>query len=780
VTSGFAVLAQRIERPLFARRPLILGAFLLLTLAMAWQASNLRIDAGFLKLVPLEHEYMETFLKHRDDFGGANRIAIAVIARDGNIFDESYLAALEGVTDAVFFLPGVDRPQVRSLFTPNVRFLETVEDGLISGNVLAHDFQPTPEGFAGLRDNILKAGLVGRLVADDFSGALVTATLLDVNPATGDRLDYRDVHRQLRDIRARFGSEDGPAIVHIIGFAQLAGEIADGAGRVVLFFAFTVLLTALLLHMHTRSLALTLAPVASALTAMVWQLGSLVTLGYGIDPLSILVPFLVFAIGVSHGVQMVGAMRAELAQGAAPEAAARAGFRRILLPGIVALASDTAGFISISWIEVPVIQEIAAAASLGVAAIILTNLILLPVALSCLPPGRSAGPQASTPNAWLQSLWTFLAEFTQPRRSLVAIGCSALLVGASLPFALALKIGDQQDGAPELRPDSTYNRDVAAIVDRFDVGVDVLTLFAETRPDACIEHDVMHALDRVAWQMGNVAGVESVAAMSEAVRAVAAGLKEGSLKWRSLPRDPYVLAQAGAYVQPSSGLLNADCSVMPVYVYTTDHRSDTIERVVTAAESFSAENANDEIDFRLAGGNVGVMAATNEEVAAAQFPILGYVYGAVILLCLLFFRSAAATLCIVLPLAAVSILAYALMTLLGIGLRISTLPVVALGVGIGVDYGIYIYGRLRLHMAAGLNLRDAYRKTLETAGSAVIVTGLTLAVGVASWMFAPLKLQADMGAVLTFMFLVNMIGAVILLPAMAAWLLRDRAADAAG
>ncbi len=766
------------ERLVFGRRRLTLAFFALVTLALAWQAASLRVDAGFLKLVPVEHAYMQTFLEHRDEFGGANRVAVAVIARNGDMFTPEFFAVLEQVTDSVFFLPGVDRTQVYSLFTPNVRYLETVEDGIISGNVLPADFEPTEAGFAQVRENILKAGLRGRLVANDFSGALVSAQLQEVNPNTGEKLDYRNVARTLEEIRAKAGGPDRQTDVHIIGFAQLVGEIASGATRVVMFFLLAILLTAFFLFVHTRSLRFTLMPIASALTAMVWQLGSLVTLGYGIDPMSILVPFLVFAIGVSHGVQMVGAMQAESFQGVLPLGAARASFRRILLPGTVALASDTAGFITISLIKVPVIQEIAVAASLGVAAIILTNLALLPVLLSFASTSERDRRGALIRDRRLHVLWAMIARITRRGPSLVAIAASAILVCGSAYFALSVRIGDLHHGAPELRANSNYNRDVAAIVQRFEIGVDVLSVFAETRPEACIEYRLVDLLDRFEWHMANVEGVQSVGALSGAVRTVASGLKEGSLKWWTVPRDPYVLAQAGAFVPTQSGLLNTDCSVMPVLIYTEDHRAETIERVVDAAREFAAAHPDPEIAFRLAGGNVGVMAATNEEVEAAQFPILGYVYGAVVLLCLIFFRSLAATLCIALPLAGVSLLAYALMAVLEIGLKVSTLPVVALGIGIGVDYGIYVYGRLRLYLAEGLDFETAYLRTLETAGSAVMVTGLTLGAGVATWIVAPLKLQADMGAILTFMFLVNMIGALVLLPALGVWLIGPRPGSA--
>ena len=774
MAAGASRVAGAVDRLVFGRRRLTLAFFAAVTLAMGWLAADLRVDAGFTKLLPVEHEYMETFLQYRDAFGGADRVAVAVVARDGDMFTPEFFALLGEVTDAVFFLPGVDRTQVYSVLTPNVRYIEVVEDGVVSGDVLPADFEPTAEGLARVRENIVKAGIVGRLVANDFSGALVSAKLQEFDPNTGERLDYLAVADELERIRGAAAAREGMdafADMHVIGFAKVVGDIAAGAVRVVLFFAVTFAITAAFVWAFTRSLRLTAMPLACALVAMVWQLGALAGLGYGIDPMSILVPFLVFAIGVSHGVQMVSAVRAEALGGAAPLAAARTSLRRLLLPGAVALASDTVGFVTISLIAVPVIQEIAVAASLGVAAIILTNLGLLPVLLSWVGTDDRARDAARARDLRLARLWGRLAGVARRGPALAAIVAAAALIVVGAVYAPTVRIGDQHHGVPELRPASVYNLDTAAIAERFEIGVDVFTVIAETKPEGCIDYDVMDTLDRFEWHMRNVDGVQSVAALTGVVRAIASGLKEGSLKWRTVPRDPYVLAQTGTYVPTSSGLLNADCSAMPVMVYTADHKAETIERVVDAVKAFNAANDNPDIVFRLAAGNVGVMAATNEEVAAAQFPILGYVYAAVIVLCLVSFRSLAATVCIVVPLAAVSLLAYALMAALEIGLKVSTLPVVALGIGIGVDYGIYIYGRLRLYLEEGLDFATAYVRTLATAGAAVVLTGLTLAAGVATWIVAPLQLQADVGTVLTFMFLVNMVGAIVLLPALGAWLI---------
>ncbi len=772
-----ASFTARAEKLLFARRGLVLAAFALVTLAMAWFATGLRVDAGFIKLVPREHEYMRTFLEHRDEFGGADRVVVALVAREGDMFTPEFFTTLRKVTDAMFFLPGIDRTQVYSILTPNVRFIEVVEDGVTAGNVLPADFKPTETGFARVRENIIKAGIVGRLVANDFTGAIVSGKLQEFHPNTGKRLDYIEVARELERIRSE--SQAGADVdvhidMHVIGFAKLVGDIAAGATRVMAFFGLTFVVTALFVYAYTRSVRLTLPPLACSLAAVVWQLGGLTALGFGVDPMSILVPFLVFAIGVSHGVQMVSAVRAELIDGAGGLDAARASFRRLLLPGAVALASDSVGFIAIAFIEVQVIQEIAITASLGVAAIILTNLALLPVLLSYFEADDDERRAARERDSFLLPMWSRVARVARRGPAVAVMGAAAVLLVVGARHAPQVRVGDEHRGVPELRADSVYNRDTAVITERFEIGVDVLTVIAETVTEGCIDYNVMSTLDDFEWHMRNVEGVQSVRGLAGVARSINASWNEGNLKWRTLPRNHYTLVQAVSPVPTGSGLLNPDCSVMPVLIYTTDHKAETIERIVESVKGFRTAypDADDRIAFRLAAGNVGVMAATNEEVQASQFPILGYVYAAVIVLCLLSFRSVAATVCIIVPLAVVSLLAYALMALLEIGLKISTLPVVALGVGIGVDYGIYIYGRLRLHLAQGLDFDEAYERTLATTGAGVVLTGLTLAVGVATWIVAPLKFQADMGTVLTFMFLVNMVGAVVLLPALGAWLVR--------
>ncbi len=765
-------LLDHLENLIFAIRPLIIGVFVIITLIMGYGLTKLHVDASFAKQLPLQHEYMQTFMEYRNQFGGANRVLVALRARDGNMFTAEFFNALKLATDEVFFLDGVDRSRVTSLFTPNVRFTEVVEDGISGGNVVPADFEPTAEGLDQVRKNILKSGIVGRLVANDFSAAIISAELIDFDPQTGKQVDVIEVGHQLEDLREKI--ENDQLEVNIIGYAKVISDIADGAKRVALFFVFAFLISGLLVYLFTRSHRVTAMALGCSLIAVIWQLGLLTYLGYGIDPMGILVPFLIFAIAVSHGVQMITANRAAVFNGDDSLTAARKSFRSLLVPGGVALLSDTIGFITIMLIDIEVIQQMAITASLGVATIIFTNLILLPILLSYIGFPDDYQQRLRDSIERMDRIWMQLSRTAKPwPAAVLIIFATGLMIFGALRGS-EIKIGDLHQGVPELRPTSRYNLDSKTITEHFSIGVDILNVIVETVPDGCIDYDVMENIDNFAWQMANTNGVQSVISLPGIAKVINAGWSEGALKWRALPRNRQVLVEAVQYVPTSSGLLNADCSVMPVMIFTADHKAETISHVVDTIKSYQAEKGTDKVKFRLATGNVGVMAATNEEVSAAQFPILMYVFSAIIILCLLTFRSLRATLAITLPLGLVSLLAYALMTHLQIGLKVSTLPVVALGVGVGVDYGIYIYSRFQSHLSEGLTIYQAYHETLKVTGSGVLITGITLAIGTATWIFSPLQFQADMGILLTFMFLLNMLGALFLLPALASWLLRLR------
>ncbi|HUP29528.1 MAG TPA: efflux RND transporter permease subunit [Usitatibacter sp.] len=774
---SLAGLIQRVSSLVFGHRKAWLVVFGVLTVLFAASASRLVVDAGFNKMVPLKHEYMKVYRDYEKVFGGANRIAIALVRRDGDIFEREYMAKLKALTDDVFLLNGVDRPSVKSLFTPNTRFIEVIEEGFAGGNVIPATFQGSDEDLRKVRENANKSSEVGRTVATDFTGALVSAGLMEIDPQTGQRLNYFQVASKLEELRAKYASDKHG--VHIIGFAKAVGDIRDGARGVVMFFGIAFVITLALMLWFVKDVKLTLVALVVAMMPVLWLLGTLPLLGYGIDPLSILVPFLIFSIGVSHAVQMTKTWEREVVSGVDSLGAARRAFAKLFIPGTLALLTNVLGFAVIMLIPIDIVRELGITASLGVAWMIITNKMLLPILLSYLSMSRHALTKEAYQESRADRFWRAAARGVERRRATAIVCVAAVVLVGGLIQAHHLKVGDYGIGVPELRPDSRYNLDNAKIVEKFAIGVNTLGVVAQTKnvQGACTQYDVMGTIERFDWYMQNVPGTQSVISLPGLAKVVNAGFNEGNIKWRALPRDPQVMAQSVTPIDTSTGLLNPDCSAMQVLVNTSDQQGETIARVVGEVKRFAADNNSDKLELKLATGNVGVMAATNEAVDKARWEMNFAIFGALLLMCLVTFRSLRATLCILIPLAIVSVLCEALMPALGIGLKVSTLPVIALGVGVGVDYGIYLYDRLETHLGEGKDLQTAFFEALNERGTAMVFTAVTMTIGVGTWALSALKFQADMGILLAFMFFLNMLGALFLLPALAAFLLKPHKAS---
>lgn len=769
--------ARFYERLIFNYRPYVMALFALVTVWLAYQASFLKPDASFEKMIPMQHPYIRAMMDNIDDIGAAGTsVQVVVEATQGDIFSAGYLETLRRISDEALYLPGVYQSRVQSLWTPNVRWMEVTEDGFDGGTVIPADYDGSAQSIEVVRQNILRSGLVGRLIADDFRSSIIEIPLIDSDPTTGERLDYPAFARLLENnLRERYQSD--AITIRITGFAKLIGDLIDGIGVIVVFAVITLLVTLILLYHFCRCPIAAVAPLLCSIIAVVWQLGLLKTFGYGINAYSMLVPFLVFAIGVSHGVQIINTITIEMSEGASANLAARKAYRALYLPGMIALLSDGLGFITLFLIDIEVIQELAIAASLGVAVIIFTNLVLLPVLISCLGVCEQ-GIEHIRKRQQKTAHWRLLARAASPALAPKSLLLAVILLGAGLWGASHLQIGDLDRGAPELHPDSRYNTDVAYVNEHYAVSSDVFMVMVNTAPERCSQYSNMALVDRFAWTMSTTEGVQSAISYVDVSKQVLMGFNEGNPKYYTLPRDQRALD--GTFFAIPQPLINRECSFAPVILFLSDHKADTLQRVVSRAEAFAREHNSDEIRFVLASGNAGIEAATNQVIEAAQSRMLWLVYGVVCVLVMVMFLSPAATACIVLPLVLTSVLCQALMAALGIGVKVATLPVIALGVGVGVDYGIYIYGRLERFLRQGMDLETAYFNTLRTTGKAVALTGVALAIGVATWAFSPVKFQADMGLLLVFMFLWNMVGALWLLPALAHYLINTEKLAARG
>ena len=769
---------SRLERLIFDHRPWVLLVCALLTLFLADRARGLAVGASFDKTLAQGHSYIRNYLDNKERLRGlGDSVRIVVENPDGDIFDPRFLAAFGHIDEEVFLLAGVDRAWMKSIWTPVVRWTEVTEEGFVGGPVMPQGYDGSRASIEALRLNIARAGVVGDLVASDYrSGAIVVPLL--ARDGQGRSVDYHALATALEFIRQenehapRAG--DAPVRIHIVGFAKLVGDLVDGLRQVTAYFAASAAIAAVLLFAWTRCLRSTALVLACSLTAVLWQLGLVALLGQALDPFSVLVPFLVFAIGVSHGTQKMNGIAQDIGRGLDRRAAARCTFRRLFVAGAAALLADAAGFAALMVIDIPAIRELALSASLGVAVLVFTNLVLLPVLLSYLGVSDSAARRGTAAIARGPSgVGAVLAVLTTRRGALAAVVVAAALAISAVTVGRHLQVGDLDPGAPELRADSRYNRDDAWIAAHYGMSTDVFAVMVKTPPDQCGTYETLVEADRLGWTLAQLPGVRKVESLADTVRAYTAGSFDGNPKWLTLSGDQRIIdAQVSNAMAWNSEFLTPECALTPVVAYLADHKAATLSRIARAAQGFAAVHDAPGRRFLLAAGNAGFAAATNDVVRQSNARMLACVYGAIAVLCLAAFRSWRAVIVAVLPLMLTSALAEALMVMLGIGLKIATLPAVALGVGIGVDYALYLLSVQLAHQRAGVPFAEAHRRALSSVGRMVALVGLVLATGVLTWAASPIRFQADMGLLLAFMFAWNMVAALVLVPALSYFLLR--------
>ncbi|WP_446731557.1 efflux RND transporter permease subunit [Pseudomonas sp. OTU5201] len=786
---------DRLERMVFNNRIWVLLFCAMITIFFGYRATQLTINASFDEMVPQKHPFIQNYFENKDSLKGlGNSIRVVVETRSGDIFDPEYLEVVKRVNDKIFLTPGVDRALMRSVWTPIVRWTEITEEGYKGGPVMPFDYDGSADSIKKFKLNAIRANLRGNLIGTDYKSSMIMVPLLDKVAETGEDLDYKTLSDALeREIRGPIenpvaGSENaqlkGVYKIHIIGFAKLTGDLIDGLTQVLLFFGLSALIATAIIFLYTRDLRSTLLLVLTALCGVIWLLGLMQLLGYDLNPYSILVPFLIFAIGISHGAQKMNGVMQDIGRGTHKYVAARYTFRRLFMAGLTALLTNVVGFAVLMIIDIPVIQTLALTTSLGVLILIFTKLFFIPVALSYIGVSEKAALRsiqaAEKAHEKRLNLWSLLVRCTERRIALPLVVVSLAVGAAAVTISLKyLKMGDLDKGAPELRADSRYNQDSAYINEHFGLSGDQFAVIVKSNtPDGVSSFDSLVEQDRLAWLLKQQPEVLATSSLPDSIRQTAYGQFEGNPKWRTIPRNASAVGQAVAQaIVDSPGTINGNGTVTPMIAYLKDHKADTLTAVAKTVERFAAEHSGTDTQFLLAAGSAGIEAATNIVVKEANYRILALLYAAVILLCFITFRSWRAVVVAMVPLLITSFLCEALMVFLGIGIKVATLPVIALGVGVGVDYALYLLSVQIRAQRLGATLAESYELALGFTGKVVALIGITMAAGVVTWAWSPIKFQADMGILLTFMFLWNMIGALVLIPALSNFLLNDRKAQ---
>jgi predicted RND superfamily exporter protein len=410
-----------LERLIFNHRRVILVAFALVSIFLGWHSTQLKINANFERMIPRSHPYIQNYLDNKTELRGlGNQLRVVVENTQGDIYDPEYLKLLASINDALYIMPGVDRPWLKSLWTPVLRWGEVTEEGMRGGPVMPDRFDGSPAKIEQLKANIARSGAAGRIISDDQRSSMIVVPLLDRYADSGEPINYLKLSRALEEqVRAK---GTGKFRVYIVGFGKLVGDLIEGLATVISYFAISVAIAALFVFLYTRCLRSTVVLVVTAVLGVMWLMGLLQILGYELDPYSILVPFLLFAIGLSHGAQKMNGIMQDVGRGTHKYVAARYTFRRLFLAGLTALLTNVVGFMVLIIIDIPVIRDLAVMTSIGVTGLIFTKLVLIPVLLSYTGVSPKAAQRSLSADAAEQAghsamgrVWAALERLTERR-----------------------------------------------------------------------------------------------------------------------------------------------------------------------------------------------------------------------------------------------------------------------------------------------------------------------------------------------------------------------------
>ena len=747
------------------RRLAVLLVVAFFTVFFGFHALKIEMYTAFSDLVPKNHPYIKTHNEFWKTFGGANVIMISLEVSNGDIFNPIALEKIKRLTETVERIPGANNYQIFSIARQKVKDVRATAWGIEVQPVMWPSVPRTPEEIQQLR-NVVYANptIVGRLVSEDGKAALITAAFHE------ERLDYAALFQRVQ--QAIKEVEDSNTRVYAAGEPILYGWIYHYLKDIKVIIALTCLSMLVLLAAYYRNLNGVMIPVISALVTFIWGTGFTALMGYNFEPLVLVVPFLIAARTISHSIQFRERFFEELERYGNKEKAAIESAAGLMMPGGVSIITDAIGLTVLLVAPMPILTKLAVAGSFWVLTSLVTVLILDPI-LCCYFPTPRRLPKGGEGH-WLDDPLRRLTRICiHPRGRIVVLACFGALILWSVYWYGFLTVGDSRPGSPLLWPDSTYNESVRHINNKFQ-GTDHLYVIVKgAQPDALKSPQVLatvEAFQRYMLRSPHVGGTDSLVDLTRQINTV---LHYNDPRWGLLPRSAedvggiVMVAEHGSEPGDFDRWTNYNFQHGRVTFFLYDHKGDTLRDVIHRANNFIHAHPMEGAEFKLASGHAGVLAAANEVIARSDKITLGLMLVAQLIFCAFGFRSVVAGLLFVGVVLLSNTFGMALMAYWNVGLNVNTLPVISLGIGFGEDYGIYIVSRAieEYRRRRRDDLDGALIDGVATAGKAVLYTAFLISAAIAFWAFSPLRFQAEMGYQLLIILTMNMLGGLLLLPA---------------
>ncbi|HUA35904.1 MAG TPA: MMPL family transporter [Candidatus Binataceae bacterium] len=751
------------------RRFLVLGIVGAMTAFFGYFAAQTRLVTSFGDLLPQDHPFIQTAHKYQQFFGSVNNVTILVEAKEGSIYKADIIKKIVKMTRDMDLVYGIQHGSIRSLATAS--YLRPLADGVLLNTPLipADELPKTDEQLQDLRSNVHKnPGVVyGRFVSLDDKAARIDGSFLE------SRLDYRRIFDETRSIVVDPNKSDDIQI-YVGGSPILYGWVYHYTPQVFKIFLATVLAVWILLYLYFRDWRGALRPTISGVICAIWGLGFINLIGFGLDPLVLVIPFLITARAVSHSVQMHDRYYEEYFRLRNKEQAILSAFSELFVPSLSGILTDAFGVLVILLVPVLFLQKLAITASFWIAAIIVSELLLNPIVYYYLDPPHLEVIEKREHGAFKRLLQSIAGGMLKPTgRAITALGTIGVVLLCAF-FWTGLKVGDPSSQEPILWPNSPYNRAMAAIQDQFGAVEQFVVVAELVNPAALTDPHLYHVMDEYQRYIELDPSVGGTFSVADLLSNGGSAVQEFQPKWNVLPTTVRGTGQLLGGLLAGSSPLSTAYIITPrrdatqVTVLCKDRQGENIQRIVARTERFFAEPAHhvEGVQFKLAAGIIGELAAANQEIIDNDLRLNVLAFATIFIIVLVTYRSFMAGLYLLFPLALANAAINAYMGAHDIGININTLPVVTVGVGFGIDYSIYIVSRIIEELALGKELREATYNALITSGKAVAFTALTLVASVLFWYWSDIRFDAEMGLLLAVWMFVSMLGAMTILPVM--------------
>lgn len=743
---------------------LIIGS---ITAFMFYMALHVAIKTDLNDLMPRTHAYIGTHEKFKQTFGGSNVVSIMLEVEKGDIFNRTVLEKVQKVTRDLQKVDAVNQFQIISLASKKLKDIRGTTDGIDFSPLMWPNIPKDQGEMSHLREAVLNNPLAyGAYVSYDLKAALVTVDFYD------QLVDYEKVHSQISAIA---DSVKGDGVnVRVVGEPVLFGWVNHYLPETLHIFLVTIAFLILLLFISARTWRGTLLPLLAGVVSAIWALGSARLIGFNVDPLVIVVAFLITARSISHSVQLVGRFDDEINAGEnSTAAAAKASMLALFKPGMLGVVADAGCMIVVFLTPITLMQKVAIIGTIWVLTIAVSAVILTPVLLSWIkqPKGYAHPFSVSALNQKILNIC--IRAVTTNWRYAILLGAVAIFIVSGM-YAFQIKVGDANPGSPILWPDAKYNKDARAINNKFQGSDRMFVVFSGKESGALKDPEVLENISEFQKFMAAQPEIGGSLSMADILPLVQRTLREGNPRYQEFGRtkndngELLFMLENGSEPGDMARFADPNYQNGSVTLFFRDHQGETVRTAISRIKEYIHEHSITQGEYLLAGGFVGVIAAINEVLLSGQIESIAFALLVLVICCAVAYRSSMAGIFFMVPVVLANTLTFSFMAAKGIGMNINTVPVAALGIGLGVDYAFYIVDGIKeeLHHSGSNDLVSAITKSLNSAGRGVLITASTLILSVVVWTFSSLRFQAEMGLLMAIWLFISAFSALFIMPAM--------------